>query len=484
MKTRPMSRSPARTVVALVCAWSLQWSSLAVAADLSQDMAQMFQDVGAVANVTGPGAYRSQTMNIYTGGELQMRMPVRNYQLWSLTLPSIKAGCGGIDAYMGSFSHINGEQFKAMLQQIGANTIGVLFKAALKSINPLIESTIGDLQKSLEFLNSMNVNSCQAAAALVNGVMGAMDINSNSACVSMARAVYGDDEAAARSRCQSAPETVNADTKANADPEVKELAQRDLNLVWEALSRSSFSADEKETFMNIAGTFIFKKPLNNGGTPEMPRFIGPSIDSLATLLNGNQPGSNADRVQIGGWWSCTDVDCLSPTQGLKEVTPFPVLVRNKLISIHDKMVNRQALDASDQLFVSMVTVPVYRMLTIGYASGDTGEISDMLIDRYAGIIAYDYAYTYLSRMLREVTVYAGQAKLQSQIEDEKGTELRRRVDSMKEQIALERQNAQSRIQNMNAMVDDLMRIERQMQGGMPPALKNMQQFSNLITGKS
>ena len=92
-------------------------------ADVSQSMQDWFDQIGAYGNVTGPNAYRGQTMNFYTGGSLYMRTPVRNYQLASISPPSFRAGCGGIDLFAGSFSFINKEQFVTLLRNIGNNAI-------------------------------------------------------------------------------------------------------------------------------------------------------------------------------------------------------------------------------------------------------------------------------------------------------------------------------------------------------------------------
>lgn len=56
------------------------------------------------------------------------RAPVNAYQVVNLTPPTLRAGCGGIDAYGGSFTFINEEQFRQMLRQIGANALGYAFK--------------------------------------------------------------------------------------------------------------------------------------------------------------------------------------------------------------------------------------------------------------------------------------------------------------------------------------------------------------------
>jgi conjugative transfer pilus assembly protein TraH len=62
----------------------------------------MFNALGAIGNYTAPGAFRGQTFNTYTGGNLMMRSPNRVYQLAAVQFPSARAGCGGIDVFGGS----------------------------------------------------------------------------------------------------------------------------------------------------------------------------------------------------------------------------------------------------------------------------------------------------------------------------------------------------------------------------------------------
>ncbi len=474
-----------RLGVLMLCIGSLEFAPIARASDISGQMQQMFNDMGAVGNVTGPGAWRSQTMSIYTGGEMEMRTPTRDYQLWSVTLPSISAGCGGIDAYLGSFSHINSDQFKAMLQQIGANTVGLLFKAALKSINPLIESALGDLEKTLQNVNNFSRNSCQMAQSLVNGVSGALDINTYSSCIEMAKNIYGDDEPAAQMRCKDNAPAVNTDAKNSSDPNTQNLAQRDLNLVWSALSQSSLDADSKEMFLNIAGTILLYKPVNNGGTGQAPQEVDPTIDSLSMLLNGNAPGSSDDTIVINGWLSCPDADCMSPQKGNKEITPFTTYVRQSLQGLRDAMETKTAVSASTINFVNMVSVPVYRMMAVGYMGGSSSKdtyLTDLLIDRYAKIIAYDYAYSFLTKGLKDVRVYLSAARTQSGLEDDKAKRLVDRIDAMRTALDQERQAALQRVPQMNAVIDDIQHVEKQLRLSLPSQVRNMMDFSNMMVG--
>ncbi|MBW9878849.1 conjugal transfer protein TraH, partial [Escherichia coli] len=84
-------------------------------------------------------------------------------QLISMTLPDINAGCGGIDAYLGSFSFINGDQLQRFVKQIMSNAAGYFFDLALQATVPEIKTAKDFLQKMASDINSMNLSSCQVA---------------------------------------------------------------------------------------------------------------------------------------------------------------------------------------------------------------------------------------------------------------------------------------------------------------------------------
>ena len=93
-----------KKLLAVLLAISLATAPIASQpANLNAEMQAMFNDMGALGNVTSPGAFRGQAMNLYTGGSLMMRAPGKNYPLVNAQLPSLRAGCGGIDIFGGAF---------------------------------------------------------------------------------------------------------------------------------------------------------------------------------------------------------------------------------------------------------------------------------------------------------------------------------------------------------------------------------------------
>lgn len=457
------------------------------ASDLSTQMANMFGN-GTLANVTGPGAYKAQTQNIYVGGDMQLRFPSRTYQLYSFSLPRITAGCGGVDIHLGSFSHINEDKFKEMLEAVSRAYAGLLFKAALKSINPLIESVIGDLQKTLEQFSQYANNSCAMAGWLMDQTSSVTGMDAQNSCVRTAMGVFGDDLTKAQSRCKvpGGAKAANDAAKASGDPAVAELADRDINLIWEALSKSTLSTAEKEAFMNIAGTVVIRKPANTADEkPLFPQPYDPSVDSLTTLLNGHSAGSTADKVVIRNWLKCPDTPCLTPERRDVEVKPFPVHVREMLEGIRDKISAGEALTSAQIAFVNLSSVPVYRMMTVGHTrSAATGseDLSNILISRYMHVIAYDYAYSFMRVALKDARIYLAMAQVQNKVEQAQRDRIIANVDRLMDDIDKEHSKALARVRDARALVDDLQAIERDMRLSLPTSIRNMQDIGNLLRG--
>ena len=107
----PYPRAVLRRAAATTAAVALALSPLPMhAGDLNAEVNSMFDSLGAIGNYTQPGAFRGQTFNTYAGGNLFMRAPNKVYQLAAVQFPNAKAGCGGIDVFGGSFSHISAAQ--------------------------------------------------------------------------------------------------------------------------------------------------------------------------------------------------------------------------------------------------------------------------------------------------------------------------------------------------------------------------------------
>lgn len=375
--------------------------AVAVATNSSaMSMQQLFDSVNAQGNVTNPAILQGQTMNLYTGGSLFMRMPHKTYNLATVTPPSWNAGCGGIDLFMGGFSFINKEQFVAMLRNIGSNALGYGFKLAIQNLCPTCDNVMQALQATAQQINRQNIDSCETAKGIVNASVpdswtrGKQDAAKN---FGVNTNLFSDISDAWSNVMNNEPKANDTMKQvANSNPVAKD-AMPTGNVVWKALKKLNGIDDEyRMVIMSMVGTSIF--PIdNNGGTPPTPVIV-PALDISLEQLVGKQDASPNLDFQI---WRCDETtDCLNPYQGnIKDSADHPsfrAMVRTKMWKMADKIASRQPHDDLTDIlnFINVTDLPVYKMVAVGTTMNNTG-LADAMINRYQDLIAAKYAEVYI-----------------------------------------------------------------------------------------
>ena len=435
-------------LVALGCFVALATGNLR-AANLQGEIDSMFSNLGAVGDYTQPGAFRGQTYDTYTGGSIYLRSPTKVYQLATIQLPYFKAGCGGIDVFAGSFSHLAAAEFKNVLKSITANLPGVAFQLALSAVTPLLGQKT-EWAKSLEtFITNARINSCETATSLVRGAANAMGFDAFSSCVRIAIELgLESDEDAARNRCRSAQgATLNAGAS-SGDADAKAMVPFVGNLTWQALKRVSTLDDpERELLMSIIGTVVYYSTDQNRD----PDIHAPTLTSITDLLYGQADAGSG--FVVGHQLKCDEyVSCMNVSDDTTSTfQPFTTKVEQIMTSISDKIANRTGVPTAQEIgFVNTVSEPVYRMLAIGNAVKGSGQ-ADALIQKYREVIATDYAYNFLEQYFR-----VGMAALEKDFNlntAQKATahEMRDRVQGYLHALALEKQAHYGKVTGFNAI---------------------------------
>lgn len=463
-----------KRTVSTVMAVVLVLTSVSVCAgDLNSEVNTMFNNLGAIGNYTSPGAFRGQTFNTYTGGSLFMRSPNKVYQLTAIQFPSAKAGCGGIDVFGGSFSHISATEFKNMLRNITAALPGIAFQLALESVSPLLGG-LTKWAKGLEtWINNARINSCETAKAIVSSAAEAVGYSSQESCADLAVEMgLETDRDAARRRCGSDRPGVLASARSSGDPNIRNKAPFVGNLTWKALQYTGSYLDdqERELIMSIVGTIIYY-PDETGRDPEP---IAPTITSISQLLYGQAAASGTDVVQH--LLKCNDyTNCDSVTLNTSYThTPFTAKVENMMRSIASKIATRTAIpnNSAEVGFVNQTTEPVYKMLSIGATIPGSG-LADSLIAQYRDVIAADYAYVFLDRNLRLGMAALDKDYTLQQVQRDRANDIRRRAQAMLLQLAQEKNLLYQKVGSFKAVSSHLEQLERQLRSSMPQHVIDM-----------
>jgi len=441
--------------------------------DLNAEVNNMFNSLGAIGNYTAPGAFRGQTLNTYTGGSLFMRSPNKVYQLAAIQFPSAKAGCGGIDVFGGSFSHISAEEFKNMLRNITAALPGIAFQLALESVSPLLGG-LTKWAKGLEtWINNARINSCETAKAIVSTAAEAAGYSSQEACADLAIQMgMESDRDAARRRCASDRPSILASARSSTDPNVRNRAPFVGNLTWKALQYTGSYLDdaERELIMSIVGTVIFYAE-DAGRDPEL---VAPTINSISQLLYGQATGSGSNVTQhvlrCNNYSSC---DAVTLDTSYSH-TPFTARVETMMRSIADKIATRTAIpnNSPEVGFVNQTTEPVYRMLSVGATIPGSG-LADTLIGQYRDVIAADYAYVFLERNLRLGMAALEKDHLLQQGQRERANQIRQRAQTVLTQISQEKATLYQKVGSFRVVSNHLEQLERQLRTNMPQHVMDM-----------
>lgn len=374
-------------------------------ADVSRDLATMFNSLNMDANITGPRAYQDQSGGYYTGGSIFARTPVKNTQIGNIQMPSYNAGCGGIDLYTGGLSFIGAPELVQNLKSAIPAAGGYAFAVAMQTFTPQLYNAMTELQDWAQKINSMNINSCETAALAVGGMWPKSDAASKYMCNTLGtQNDMVSDWVKGRHECgvEENRNAVNRNKKSGFEDQLGE----EFNLVWKAISKNAFLKQDTqlaEFFMSISGSIIKE----GKKTPRNLPSLAFKNDLLLMLINGQGAESNHKGGQTT-IYSCDDKHenkCLNPklvSFAIGKKDSLSEKVATLLNSMSDKIRNDGKATQAEMGLVNSTSIPIMKILSVeaAYKRGNA-PISVM---EFTESIAYDLLLKYLDSILDLVSV--------------------------------------------------------------------------------
>lgn len=364
--------------------------SSTASADVNSDMNNFFNKLGFASNTSQPQVWQGQAAGYASGGSIYARTQVKQIQLVSMTLPDINAGCGGIDAYLGAFSFINGEQLQRFAKQIMSNAAGYFFDLALQTTVPEIKQAKDFLQKLATDINSTNLSSCQAAQGIVGGLFPRTQVSQQKVCqdISGESNIFSD-WAASRQGCTVGGKLDSVQDKAGAKD--KERVMKNINLMWNALSKNRLfdgNKELKEFIMTLTGSLVFGA---NGEITPLPARTT-DRDLVKAMMEGG-------TAQI---YHCNDADlCLKVVSNtnvtISKDKALKAQISSLLTSIQNKAITDTAMTEQEKGFIANTSIPVFKYLVDPQMLG----ISNSLVYQLTDYIGYDILLQYIQELIQQ-----------------------------------------------------------------------------------
>ena len=440
-------------------------------ADVNGQLDSFFTSLGGSANVTGPVAYNGQQGGYYSGGNLWVRFPAQQtYQLGSLQMPSVKAGCGGIDIFTGSFSFINTDQIVAAMKAAANGALAFVFDLAINAISSQIGSSIEKVMQKLQQFTQHSLNACQAGEQVAAGLAGMVGARDSHFCqtIGNSQGIFSDWAASAQGCGTGGAQT--STLSSNAD---KTIPAGPYNYTWNMLTQKypNFDTAFKQYLMSLVGTVIYQPGSSDTQGPTY-KFLGQGDPALITaLLDG---GSSA---QV---FTCDSTDqCLNPTQSTLAVSSSSALktrVYNLLIDIAGRIQGNQQLTSEEIGLLGATTIPLYKIMVVN-AAASFGGMNTADLSELSEITSVDLLETVVQQFYKMVT--DGQSTFQNadpmtlkQWQDQ----LREVTHTLDAQVI----HNSERLTRTEQILDRTIRIEGTLRNTMSPQMSAALQFEKSL----
>ncbi len=429
-------------------------------ASIENDLKTFFDKAGMKSNINSPGVYQDQAAGYYTGGSLVARNTVRNAQFATIQMPGFRAGCGGIDAWTGGFSHINARELIEMFRNIGSSAASYAFLLSLEVISPQIYNLLNELNAIATKINQLNINSCEVAATMLGGLWPKSDQASKHLCQAMGTDLGAfTDWAAARQGCGAKGDRDNVLSRKSSDPRYKDLLVGEFNLTWKALQINQFLSSDQELsqlFMTLVGSIISRKEGTINRDRPFTIKILPGHADRDDVLNGLLNGGKTPIYQ------CDTKECLYPNLASVDLPEKQALrrkIHDTLESLVDKVYEDKTITKEEQDFLNATRLPVYKMLNVmtAYRKGS----APVDLHHYGDLIALDLLYKYIVEVIDLVHDSVTQLKA-VQVNDTDVENLLKQLRIARERITVRRSSAFAQMDNVLSFIQATQLIEKQL----------------------
>ena len=421
--------------------------------DIGSDLVRFFKQSGGLHNTTQPETYRNQSAGYYTGGGLSIRQGSRTLQPATIQMPGFRAGCGGIDLWMGGMTHIMSEELVNALRNIGSSAASYAFMLAVQTVSPQTYNIMNELNALATKINQANINSCEAAATLLGGIWPKTDQSSQHLCRTMGTNLGTfSDWAAARQGCGAKGDRRRILSSRSGVYE--HMLTGEFNLAWKAISQNAFLRSDPELahlFMTLTGSIIVTLTNDQSSVTILPSRADHD-DILRALLDGG-------AVQL---YTCDNDACLRPTLKTTNILETQGLLRKVqtlLDTLAHKIIKDETLNDEEKAFLGSTRLPIYKMLNVltAYRKG----YAPLEIQQYAELITHDILHTYILEVID--IIYTSLVQLRSVQVDE--DHIQRFVEQLKQARARIINRRTSTFESMDqalSLIESTQAIEKQL----------------------
>ena len=429
-----------------------------------------YDAAGAMSSVTPAGVRESQSVRLATGGSFVVKTPRKDFTPFMLEAPSLKAGCGGIDLFLGAFSVPSREEFVGFLRSIGTALPGLAFQLALQGLSPDLSEMVSSYRDLILSMTRNVSDSCRAAETLLDatGASGYLSGLGLRAANALRTSGEADDQSEADrlTRTNGEKRIRSAPTRKDAGGSIVEAGE--LNLTWALLKGGKFGgtldASYLEMMMTLAGTTIYRQSGSGESATIESRDIA-GRDILWDLYGSIEDAHPADAKTL----VCDEPErCLNPRLESSRPMNLTRAIYEAGLHYRKSLLSRNRAEVTEKelaLLANISSIPLVHLIERS-ANPRLPELSLNLLGIFAEAAAYEAITNAAAGLLDEIrrTVESSSAKSANKVNAEHAAKIEARLKLVLEELhaqASRLDEAMQRAQSYAAMAEH---IERSVYG--------------------
>jgi conjugative transfer pilus assembly protein TraH len=343
---------------------------------------------------TAPGSFQDQTRGYVTAGGMSGRIDVHNDYLASISLPKVRAGCGGIDMFLGGMSFLDPDYLVQKLESILQAAPAVAFQYLLETLDEKMGNIISKMEAATNFLNSIQVNDCRLANRMVQIAKGDESMSGIIEEMTGYRSVkqgFAKSYQQSREKIEANSNNPTEDLKdalVNCPSEVTDIFKTG-SLLAHAAAR--VGAGGWASVMRARVGDVYMRWDTDDRVPiftAIPQCPAQDTDSVQDFLTGKVQRRSLNIP-------ASAVDCAIDGSGKGAL----LLARERMEAIAAKVQGKTALSPEERQFVANVrTLPIYRMIEWGVRQG---VVASVIADTDE-LVALTLAYQMLNDLTRSI----------------------------------------------------------------------------------
>ena len=339
--------------------------------------------------------------------------------------PRIKAGCGGIDLFLGGVSFLDADYLVDKLESMISAAPAIAFQIALKTLSEQLATTLSEFTAVIDRLNQLQFDDCKATKAIVTTAIDSFkagemrtealaDYSNSSGLTDLYKSFKNDTDGQTTSQAASTVGTSETNLVSGCPVILRQIFFTDGYILDHLVSAKGYSGDFAKLMRGFLGDVMIN--LSGGGIDY--KYFGPCDNPPEHVLDLILSNDLEYRNNAG-----TCVPLVNIVVNGNSYNSLNDWVHQMLFDIVQNIVNQTVLSAGQETFLNTIPAPIKKAIDndLIIYGGNTAADFNLIANMYSRVVSISYAYALIKDFYNQI--HETLALVDTVIKNQAGVEL-------------------------------------------------------------